>query len=254
VVPTVACADIAGNACYIPGHGGWVNLGNLWFIASFSFVVALSGALVPGPLLTYTIMKTLQVKHRGALVGALVILGHAILESVLVILLLAGFATLLKSDTAIKIIGTAGGAVLVYLGSRLVYDLIRGRVKDVFLNSETGDRALLATDSSRTGAKLPHPVLGGILVSMSNPYWWVWWASIGLAFMAQYKISFTNWPGLLAFFAGHEAGDLAVYWLVSFLVSLGKNRLKESSYRVILFACALIMISFGMYLGVKPYF
>ena len=253
-----------------------LSISGIWVIASFSFVVAMSGALVPGPLLTYTIMKTLEVKRRNALVGALVIAGHALLETALVVLLLAGFSALLKSGITIRIIGTVGGAVLVYLGGRLIFDLLRGRVRDVFLNSENEARANpdhgeleelpagpgttdtrganARTADTRTARRLPHPIVGGIVVSMSNPYWWVWWGSIGLAFMAQYEISFKNWPGLLAFMTGHEAGDLAVYWLVSFLVSLGRNKLKEKTYRIILFVCALIMVGFGLYLGIKPHF
>jgi len=96
-------------------------------------------------------------------------------------------------------------------------------------------------------------VLGGILVSMSNPYWWVWWATIGGAFMLQYDISFRNWPLLLAFLAGHEAGDLGWYWLVSAIVSLGRRGITDRIYRIVLLACAAVMAGFGVFLGVKPY-
>lgn len=254
-----------------------MNFSTIWVIASFSFVVALSGALVPGPLLTYTIMKTLEVKKKGFSVGALVIAGHAILESVLVILLLAGFASLLKSDLTVRIIGAVGGALLVYLGGRLVFDLLKGRVQNVFLNTSVGkghgepiddihldgEASSPRKDPASGGGKgtvpaalrkLPHPVVGGILVSMSNPYWWIWWASIGFAFMAQYDINFGNPTGLLSFMIGHEAGDLAVYWLVSILVALGRRRMNDRIYRVVLFVCAAVMIGFGLFLGIKPYF
>lgn len=227
-----------------------MSIGTIWMIVSFSFVVALSGALVPGPLFTYTIMKTLEVRRKGFAVGALIIVGHALLESVLVILLLAGFASLLKNSTVIRIIGSIGGAVLVYLGGRLGLDVVKQRVHSVF------EGASVAAGSGtrepvRERSRLPHPVIGGVIVSMSNPYWWVWWASIGLAFMAQYDISFRNWPGLLAFMAGHEAGDLAVYWVVSILVALGRNRIREKAYRAVLFGCALVMVGFGLYLGIS---
>lgn len=266
-----------------------MSLGTFWLISSFSFVVALSGALVPGPLLTYTIMKTLETKRRGAHVGAFVIVGHAILEGVLVVALLAGFASLLKNELTIRIIGTIGGMVLVFLGSRLAYDLIRGKVQDVFLNAGSGiasreeesamsrtsevDRSRMtrvaanaattatnAIDAEDTNvsvptktSKLPRPIVGGILVSMSNPYWWVWWASIGLAFMVQYDVSFQNPARLLAFFTGHELGDLAVYWMVSVLVALGKKRIGNRTYRAVLFVCALVMVGFGLFLGIKPH-
>jgi threonine/homoserine/homoserine lactone efflux protein len=219
-----------------------MSFGNIWFITTFSFVVALSGALVPGPLLTYTIMKTLEVRKRGAMVGMLVIAGHAMLESALIIALLAGFATLLTNPVVVRVIGTAGGAVLVFLGGRLISDLLRGKVPELFAESD-----------EPAPERLPHPILGGVIVSMSNPYWWVWWGSIGLAFMAQYNINFRNPGGLAAFFAGHEAGDLAVYWMVSFLVAVGRRKINERTYRIILFVCAVVMVFFGLFLGIKPH-
>jgi threonine/homoserine/homoserine lactone efflux protein len=220
----------------------------IWLIASFSFVVALSGALVPGPLLTYTIMKTLETDKRSSMVGVFVIAGHALLESVLVILLLAGFASLLRNEVTIRIIGTIGGTVLVYLGGRLIYDLLKGRVENVFLNRHTGEEP-----DPGPGRRLPGAFLGGVLISMSNPYWWIWWASIGLAFMVQYDISFRNPVGLIAFMAGHEAGDLAVYWLVSIIVALGRRKISGRAYTIVLFVCALVMTGFGLYLGISPH-
>jgi threonine/homoserine/homoserine lactone efflux protein len=92
-----------------------------------------------------------------------------------------------------------------------------------------------------------------MLVSMSNPYWWVWWASIGFAFMYQYGVSFRNPPLLIAFFVGHQIGDLAPYWLVSILVSLGRRRLNTRVYHVVLVVCGAVILGFGGYLAVSTY-
>jgi threonine/homoserine/homoserine lactone efflux protein len=99
-----------------------------------------------------------------------------------------------------------------------------------------------------------NPVLGGVLVSMSNPYWWVWWATIGFAFMLQYRASLQNWPALLAFFVGHEAGDLAWYLTVSVLVSLGRRRITGRVYQMVLGVCAVTVVGFGLYLGTSSLF
>jgi len=66
-----------------------IMLINLLTIFASSFVIALSGALMPGPLLTATISESSQ---RGFVAGPLMIAGHAILELTLVIALLAGLA------------------------------------------------------------------------------------------------------------------------------------------------------------------
>ncbi len=228
-----------------------MDLGSLWVIGSLAFVVALSGALVPGPVLTYTIVKTIETRKRAYLTGVWVIAGHAILEMVIVALLLAGFSVVLRNPVVIKIIATGGGAFLVYLGVSLIVDVARGRVPDLFAGAEATAAAEEVPGPS--ALKIRNPVLGGFLVSMSNPYWWVWWASIGFAFIYQYDVSFRNWPRLIAFFVGHQAGDLTPYWLVSILVSLGKRRINTRVYHVILAVCGAVMVVFGGYLAVSTY-
>ena len=54
-----------------------------------SFVIALSGALMPGPVLTVTVSESAR---RGAKAGPLMIFGHGILELALVLALLGGLA------------------------------------------------------------------------------------------------------------------------------------------------------------------
>ncbi len=92
-----------------------------------------------------------------------------------------------------------------------------------------------------------NPILGGIAVSASNPYWWVWWATIGFAFMIKYNISFSSW-NILFFFIGHELGDLIWYLFISIMVHFGKNYINKRIYYAILGACAIFMVGFGIYL------
>ncbi len=213
------------------------------FIVIFflSFVVALSGAMAPGPLLTYTIVRSAQARRRGFLIGAWVILGHALLESALIVALLLGLATLLRTGTAVRLIGAFGGSFLVVMGLSLLRQLMRGGI------------APPGADPSGDAIRPANPVLAGVLVSMSNPYWWVWWASVGFAFMAQYDISFARWPLLIAFFGGHEAGDLLWYLTVSVLVSMGRSRLSGRLYQAVLAVCALVIVGFGVFLGVSSF-
>ena len=221
-----------------------MSFASLWVVFSFSFVVALSGAMVPGPLLTYTIIKTIQSRRHGFLVGAWVIGGHAFLESALVAAILLGFSVVLESPMAVRVIGVIGGGFLVFMGVSLVLDIKRHRVPEPFASGE----------APRADGVVSNPILGGVLISMSNPYWWIWWATIGLAFMSRYGVSFRNWPVLLAFLAGHEAGDLAWYSVVSVLVFLGRRRLNTRIYHVVLACCGVIMMGFGLYLGVSPFY
>ncbi len=59
----------------------------LMMIAGGSFVIGLSGAMAPGPLLTITIAESIK---RGPWVGPLIVLGHGVLELTMVIAIISG--------------------------------------------------------------------------------------------------------------------------------------------------------------------
>ena len=218
-------------------------MSNLLFIFGFSMIVALSGALVPGPLLTYTVIKTLETPKRSFLIGGFVILGHAFIEGFIVIGILLGFSFILKNEIVIKIIGTLGGGFLIYMGLDIIFKIKQNRFKTPFNAEKNKD-----DPEPRSLVKISNPVLGGALISMSNPYWWIWWATIGFGFMLQYKISLLNWQGLTSFYFGHEMGDLAWYATVSSLISIGKKKINDKLYKVLLLFCSIFIIGFGFFL------
>jgi len=221
-----------------------------WMIFSFSFFVALTGAMAPGPLLTYTIIKSVTAKNRGYLMGLWVIVGHALIEMVIIIFLLMGFSFVLKNVIIVRIIGLVGGIILIYFGGSIIRDAYLKKIPTNFLiSAEKSDETSIKINKNG----LENPVIGGMMISLANPYWWVWWATIGFAFMLQFEISFKEWPKLLAFFLGHEAGDLAWYLLVSILSFFGLRRLNEKAYYGFLVVCSVFMILFGIYLGVAPF-
>ena len=230
---------------------GFINfLSEFWLIFSFSFLVALTGAMSPGPLLTYTIIKSAKTKRRGYLMGLWIITGHAILEMGIIILLLLGFSFVLKNIAIVRIIGVSGGLILILFGASIIRDIINGNISTNFLNSH---EELNKNPGLIENKGIENPIFGGIMVSMSNPYWWVWWATIGFAFMIQFNISFEKWPKLIAFFLGHEAGDLIWYLLVSTLAFFGLRHMNRKAYYGILMCCALFMVLFGIYLGISPF-
>ena len=224
---------------------------DFWLIFSFSFLVALTGAMAPGPLLTYTIIKSAGTNHRGYLMGLWVITGHALLEMGIILFLLLGFSYVLRNIIVVRIIGVLGGLILLFFGCSIIRDLFAGRISTRFLNPGEEKRAGVHATDNRG---LKNPIIGGITVSMSNPYWWVWWATIGLAFIVQFDISFRQWPKLIAFFLGHEAGDLLWYLIVSSLAYFGMRHMNKKVYYGILALCGIFMILFGMYLGITPFF
>jgi threonine/homoserine/homoserine lactone efflux protein len=217
----------------------------LWIVLSLSFVVALSGAVMPGPLLTYTVAKTVASTRRGFLTGLWVTLGHAVLEAALIIALLLGISELLRIRAVLLALGAAGCAVLLYMGAGLIREALRKRTPDLDPDKAGGGGASALR-------RLP-PVLGGALISMSNPYWWIWWVTVGSAFMLRFELSLARWPALTAFFLGHEAGDLAWYLAVSSLLHWGRRRISGGVFQGLFLACGVLIIAFGLYLGVSLY-
>lgn len=221
-------------------------------IFSFSFLVALTGAMSPGPLLTYTIARSAGAGRRGYLMGIWIVSGHAVVELVIVIILISGCSFILENLYVMRAVGVIGGVVLVGFGAGILKHVRDGRTSADFLNMPDGPAL---TGISASGPRvLKYPVIGGMLVSMSNPYWWIWWATIGLAFMIQFDISAANPPSLVAFFAGHEAGDFAWYLLVSVTAFFGLRRLSRRVYDAVFVICGVFMIGFGIYLGGSLFF
>jgi threonine/homoserine/homoserine lactone efflux protein len=216
-----------------------MTAGALWLVGSFSFVTALSGALMPGPLFTYTVARTLDTERRAWLTGARVIAGHAAIEALLVLGLVLGVVEFLRAPLAAKIIGVVGALLLLFMGGSLLWEVIRGR-----------GAALESGQAPRSGmaARLAPPA-AGVLVTMGNPYWWIWWLTIGAAFLVRFDITLAAWPLLLAFFVGHELGDLGWYLAVSTLLSFGRRSLPKAFTTVLLGACGAAMIGFAFWLG-----
>ena len=197
-------------------------------LGASAFVVALSGAMAPGPYLTVTITRTIT---RGRLSAALMLVGHAALEGLLLVGFAFGLQDFLTRPTVASILAVVGGAVLLWMGQ----GLLRGAVKGTIA---------LATDAQASTSRLG-PVLHGAAVSLSNPYWTLWWATIGVK-LASDALAI-GWIGVVAFFIGHELADVAWYGLVILAVSSGRKLLSDHSYRMIIGACAVFLL----YLGVR---
>lgn len=210
------------------------------FISLFvtSFVIALSGAMMPGPLLTATISESVK---RGPVAGPLIMSGHALLEGVLVAALIAGVAPLLQRDTFFVMVSFGGACILTWMA----YGMFRSLPS---LRIEWGDDT--SADAGQSGYErggVGRPMKIGILLSLANPYWLVWWATIGLGLVARSQT--VGLLGVLIFFLGHQAADFAWYSLVSTAVGKGRRFFSDRIYRSIIAVSAVVLIGFAIYFG-----
>lgn len=200
-----------------------------------SFLVALSGALMPGPLLTVTITESAK---RGFWIGPLMILGHAILEISFILLILWGVGAFLMQDAILSGISFFGTAILLWMGLGMLKEsrhITLPKVEEANPHgNENGRRSFFK-----------NPVALGILVSLSNPYWTVWWLTIGLAYIfMSVKFGVT---GVVVFFTGHILADLLWYSAVSASVGFGSRFFTDRTFRVLVLVCGLFLIGFSFY-------
>jgi len=190
-----------------------------------SFMVALSGALMPGPVLTLTVAESARVGRKA---GPLIILGHGLLELGLLCLLAAGLSGFISSPPVIRMVGAVGGGALALMGISAIISPAS--------YAENSD----GRDAGRSDIGL---VAAGAVTSVSNPYWLFWWATVGVGYLAM---SGRLGPsGVISFFIGHLLADLAWYSGISWLTASGRRFMTRSAYRRVSLACGIFLVLFG---------
>jgi threonine/homoserine/homoserine lactone efflux protein len=156
------------------------------------------------------------------------IAGHGILELALVIALLLGLGPIFRMPAVFAAIALIGAVILFWMAFGMFRSL-----PSVSLSFQA--------DGRRTN----HPVLSGIIMSVANPYWGLWCATVGLGYIA-YSRQF-GLMGVGSFFAGHILADLCWYSLIAAAVTSGRRFLTNRFYRNLIAVCAAFLVLFGCY-------
>jgi threonine/homoserine/homoserine lactone efflux protein len=191
------------------------------------FTVGLTGALVPGPMLFATIEASLK---KGWLAGPKLVFGHMLIEFALCILIFLGAASFIGEKT-ISVVSLLGGLALVVFGLLTLKDA----KKAAFSNSRTPNNNGMNLISSPTAA--------GIITSVSNPYFWIWWLTAGSALvLREYELGIVI---AISYVIGHWAADFGWYTAISGSFSKGKALLSPKAHKIILYACGAFLVVFG---------
>ncbi len=218
----------------------------LFGIFAMSFVIGLSGALMPGPLVTLAIAESAR---AGFTRGPAIVLGHAVVELLAVAGLLVGVSQVVQDQGVRGAIGVVGGLVLLWMGYGMGRSAWRGEVALDLRDAPDGFRLAPVGAGSATGvgarSLLASPVLRGGAVSVSNPYWLLWWATVGATLVGSSLA--LGAAGLAAFYAGHILSDLGWISLVSLVVASGRRALSQGLYRGVILFCAAALTLLGAY-------
>lgn len=200
----------------------------MWTIFLSALVVGYSGAIMPGPMLTYCMQRSLK---DGPKAGFLLVAGHALLEVLVVILLSLGLGTILQSNPAQITIGCLGGALLLWMGGGMVLDALRNRVS-------------IQVESAQDRKSMGSLVLSGVVLSATNPYFILWWAMVGTGMMTS-AYAAAGFAGVAVFYLGHILSDATWYGFVSILLGTTRRFIKPMLYRGIIVALGAVLLYFG---------
>ncbi len=189
--------------------------------------ISLSGVMMPGPVFAVTVARG----RSSPWAGSLVALGHGAIEFPLMALVAWGLASFFQERLVQIAIGLVGGAMLVWMG----YGLLRSRPEQEG-NPET------------LGVRQATPFLAGLTTTAANPYFFLWWATVGAMLLAR-GLTFGLW-GLLAVAVTHWTCDLAWDTLVSLLTFHSRRLWTPLVHRLVFGACGLLLIGFGIYFAV----
>lgn len=189
-----------------------------FFISTLA--VSLSGVMAPGPITAATLAAGVRSRRAGAMIA----LGHAAVELPLILLLSMGFGSFLTSSTAQVGIGLAGGMVLILMGVQLLLSLWKPSV-----------------DAANPVQR--HPLVIGVVLSVANPYFLIWWATVGLSLALQ-AMAFGVF--MLALFAVvHWLCDLAWLEVLSLAGFTGSEVFGRRAQTVVSVVCGIVMVGFG---------
>lgn len=197
-----------------------VDLELIWYV----ILVSASGALSPGPLTFSTVYVGVREGWKG---GLKVAVGHTIVEAPLVALISLGLSAFVLGALLEKALLLLGGAFILYFSYLSIKDALRGgEFKDP-------KKALYRS-----------PIVVGIALSLFNPYFLIWWFTVGASLILNF-VKQASLSGVPILFASHIWIDYAWLTLVATLGSFTRINIKV--YRAVLFALGLALV----YLGLK---
>ena len=186
-------------------------------------VISASGVMSPGPLFAANVMYGLR---EGKISGIKMAIGHTIVEFPLILLLGVGYFSI-ESIPEIRTVITILGAIGLF-GFAILQ-----------IRSVTKQKFSLETKSGQG------PIVTGILLSALNPFFIIWWLTIGLVLISE-SIQNFGIIGIVILFLFHIWMDYAWLFTIAAFSSKAKNYLSKRNFKIIIIGLSVILIYFGI--------
>ena len=195
------------------------------FIATI-IVLTASGALAPGPLFFATVSH--GSKH-GAKSGLIFSVAHTVVEFSLIMLLAFGLLTVASEPIVKIVIGLVGGIVLIIFGAFQIRKYIISKPEELI----------------RPKSSYKHLFLIGLAFTGLNPYFILWWLTVG-AQLILIALSFAAILGVVLMFISHVWMDYVWLTGVSYFAKKGTNIMGLKWYKPLMIIFGVILIYFGL--------
>lgn len=180
-------------------------------------IISLSGVLSPGPMTAAVIEQGGRMRFPGLYVS----IGHGAVEIPLMVFIFLGAGSLLELQWVRIVVGMAGGIYLILLGK----NMLKGN----------GHKAR----EKHTASSL----LSGVVLSIGNPYFLLWWATVGAGLVIA--ASGFGLKGLVSFAVVHWLCDVVWLSFLSFASFKGIKTFGAGLYRKVSVFCGAAMLFYG---------
>lgn len=187
-------------------------------------IISLSGVMAPGSITAATIAQGTRSRWAGALISV----GHGLVEIPLIGALMLGAYFIFQIDAVKIIIGIAGGGFLLWMGTGML-------------------RQTQVPQSAPTGGIHTDAIAAGAILSATNPYFLLWWATVGLNLALGAK-DLGLWA-LVIFAVVHWLCDfvwLSILSFAAFYTNKGAGLFGKRFQKGILIFCGAALLLFGI--------
>ncbi|MCL2679161.1 MAG: LysE family translocator [Dehalococcoidia bacterium] len=192
----------------------------MWTLIPLVIGVSLSGVIAPGPFFAVTLAKS----YRSPWAGTLMALGHAVVEVPLILLIYFGFAHFFENEVVRIVLSLAGGTMIIWTGFGMF------RFRKTVVNK---------------GKDLPYSsFVAGIFMSVANPFFLLWWATVGLLLVMKFLDYGVG--GLVLLIVVHWVCDMVWLSCISVLFNKTHRHIGRRFQEWLFIAMALFLAYFGV--------
>ncbi len=202
-------------------------------IFASSFGVGVASSALPGPIMAYLIDRAVEAGFGAAL---LVFAGVLVVDAFVLAAGILGFAGMLGVPVFTGMTALLGGAFLTWSGASVLRRSKSYSLRGKAVKTEKGSAIKRASI---------HPLLAGVVVTVGNPLYWIWWATVGLGY-----INWTKGIGdsaLISFIAGMMGGVILFHVLIAYVFARGRKFISDKFYRSVVAISGLVLTGFGLF-------